>query len=175
MFLFGKKNTILVIGGIIFYHLLVGALCAFFIYRFLIVTYNAGVFILLSLFIGATAICDILAHKVQAFSRFLVRCKVDCEGVHCMYLGKKWCIMWKDVHVFGMTGFSSITQTGVVFLSSNLREKYQQNTLTLISNNRIAFSINQKRWKAFSIHMPADIKRKLEKAINSAQDCYFRR
>lgn len=174
MYLFGKKDTFLVVGGIIFCHLLVGALCILFAYKFLIATYDAGVFLLLSLLIGPLIICDILATKVQAFRRFFVRCRVNSKGIRCTCLSKKWNIKWCDICVFGITGFSSMTQTGIVFLSSDFFEKYQEKTLTNITNNRIVFSVNEHRWKFFSKYMPDDMKRKLEKAICNSHDCYYR-
>lgn len=175
MYLFGKKNTVLVIGGMVLCHLLVAALCAFWIYRFLVVTYDPAVFLLLGLFVGAIIFCDVLAAKVQAFSRFLVRCRVDSDGIYCACLWKRWSIKWSDVHIFGITGFSSLAQTGIVFLSKDLREKYQQNKLTLVTSNRIAFSLDERRWDKFSNHMPTEIKRKLQRAIDNNRDCYYRR
>ena len=175
MYLFGKKDTIVVIGGMILCHILDCGLCMFFVYKFLIITYDAGVFLLLGVLMGPLIICDIMALKQQAFSRFLVRCKVNQEGIHCSYIGKKWSIKWCDIHIFGITGFSSFTQTGIVFFSADPSEKYQAKLLTLISNKRICFSINEKRWRTFSAHMPDAMKRKLEKAIDGAHDCYYRR
>lgn len=175
MFLFGIKNTILVVGGMIIYHCLAIALCVFFAYKFLFVDYNASVFLLLIILIGPIIICDILAGKMQVLGRFLVRCRVDSEGIHCIFPGKRWSIKWADIHIFGITGFADFGQTGVVFFSTDLREKYQKDKLTLISSKRIVFAYNERQWNRFSIDMPDDIRNKLQQAISNTRDCYYRR
>lgn len=175
MYLYGRKHTILVIGGLVLYHILVFALCVFFIWKFLLSTCDASVFLLLGLLVCPMIICDILAAKMQVFSRFLIRCWTDTKGIHCVRLGKRWNIRWSDICIFGITGFSSITQTGVIFLSNDPSEKYQQDKLTIVTDKRIAFSFDKQRWDIFSIYMPDDIKKKLQKAISNAYDCYYRR
>jgi len=175
MYLFGKKNTIMVIGGIVFLHVLDGMLCGFFVYKFMMITFDPGVFVLLFVLLGPLVICDTMAKNTQAFSRFLVRCTMDSEGIYCTSIAKKWRIRWDDICIFGVTGFSSTLKKGIAFLSSDSDEKYQKKTLTHISQKRLAFSVEDGIWENFRAYMPEDIRKKLEKSINNTYDCFYRR
>ena len=165
----------MVVGGLVFYHLLVAGLCMFWIYRFLISSYDPSVFLLLALFVGGTVCCDVILYRTQAFSRFLVRFKTDASGIHCFGLGwKRWSILWSDIHVFGVTGFTPSTGMGIIFLSTDPSEKFSREKCVSISRERIVFQADEKIWSKLSIYMPFNIKIKLRNSINEKRDCFYR-
>ena len=174
--LYNKKDSALVVGGLVFLHCLVAILCAFWIYKFIFLEYNEGVWFLLVLFVGAITICDILICQVQGFRRFLVRCNVDDKGIHITEPGRKSRrIYWEDISVFGITGFSSPMKSGILFLSCDTSEKYDVKQVININNERIVFQVNEEKWNKISVYMPDDIKRKLQVAIEKKVDCFCRR
>lgn len=171
--LYNKKDTIMVVGGLIFLHISVCGLCIFWINKFLIQTYSPGIYGLLLFFISMTAVCDVLVYRVQGFSRLLIHCRIDCEGIHCSLLGfKKWTIKWSDICVFGITGYSF--GMGIIFLSTDSGEKYNKKKCIEVSSKRIVFEADEKRWRVVSAFMPDNIKKKLLKSMQDRCDTFYR-
>ena len=173
--LYDRKNTYFVIGGILLYHLLVVGLCSFWAYKFLYITYVPGVILLISMFILLTTICDVLLYRFQLIDRFLIRICVGHRGMHCTLLWKKWCIEWDDICLFGITGFSNSYGMVLGFFSCDSHERYNKEKITEISRARIVFQVNKSRWELLSHYLPIDIQSKMDKALESKQDCYYRR
>ena len=175
MMLYSKKDSCMVIGGIVLYHVLVACLVVFWIYRFLIIDFDPGVFILLGIFIFGTALTDIMICRIQGFSRFLIRCQVDKNGIYCSGIGLgKWTILWKNIHVFGTIGNESPGESVLIFLSTDSDEKYSKEKCASISKNRIVFQSTGTIWKSISEHLPGDIKTKIDNALNGKYDCFYR-
>ena len=171
--LYSKKETYLVVGGIFFLHLLVIGLCIFWCWRFLWNNYDPGGFVLIFMFVGGLIICDVLLTKVQGLSRFLVRCKVDCTGIHCsMPFKKQWHIAWADIRTYGLLGLNNSISYAQCFLSTN-SSIMDGNHLTILSDKRIVFQINSPLWFALMEYLPIDIKRKLLKALKEGHDRVF--
>lgn len=171
--LYNKKDTIMVVGGLAFLHISVCGICIFLINRFLIQTYDPGVYVLLLFFISMTVVCDVLMYRVQIFSRLLVRCRIDREGIHCSLLGlKKWTIRWNEICVFGITGYSF--GMGIIFLSTDSGEKYSKKKCIEVSSKRIVFEADEKRWRVISAYMPDDMKKKLLKSMQDRCDTFYR-
>lgn len=174
--LYNMKDTVMVLGGIILYHIILFVLCLFWIQKFLINSFDPGVFPLLFLFLAMTIICDISLYRVQAFTRFLVRWKADEKGILCTILqAKKWRIDWNDITVFGTMGYSSTNHQGMFFLSTDYKEKYHPKKCVEVTAKRIVFEASPKLWKAVSTYMPEDIKVKLLAAIKDCCNTFYRR
>ena len=174
--LYRKQDCIIVVGGVIFEHLLVGGLCVFFVHRFLIETYDPGVFVLLAMFVGMTIWCNILLARIQGLSRCLIRCSVDTEGIHCSKIGlKKWCIPWDCIRTFGTTGFGENYNFGLVFLSRLQHPRRSNKELIRISNDQIVFQFDPVSWDEMYKYMPADIYSKLTKAVKEKRNSYYSR
>ena len=172
--LFDKKITYMVVCGMLFYHVLVVGLCSFWIYRFLIQTYDPSFFLLLAMFFAMTIVCDVLLYRVQGLRRLLIRVKGDERGIQCVIFRKKWHISWNDIHIFGVFGFSEQTSMPLAFLSCNAQEKYHRSKLAVVSTNRLVFQIGHTGWTHICQFMPQDMKNKFEKAIYAKQDCFYR-
>lgn len=172
--LFNKKDTYLVVGGMVFYHLIVLVLCSFWIYRFIIVSYDPDVFVLLALFFFGTILCDILLSKVQGFSRFLIRCVVDKQGFHCQNcFGKSWKLNWADVQSYGLQCVYSDFSYNLLYFS---RDKHVKSLdFSDISSDRISFQIDFIRWDAIKWFIPSDIRNNIQTAIDSKKSCFFSR
>lgn len=172
--LFNKKDTFIVVWGMLFLHALCVGLCVFFVYQFIVVTYDSGVFALLFILIGGLTLIDVMCYRIQAVSRFLVRCSIDEKGIHCVCLGrKKWSIFWKDIRIAGIIGYAT-TGIGLIFLSIDKNEKYNKTTCIKISNKRIVFQAEERIWAKFSENMPGNMKLKLQRSMEEKRDCYYR-
>ena len=175
MGLYNKRDSYLVVGGLAFLHLLAAGLCAFFVYRFLISSYDPGVYLLLAILVGSMVLCDVGLYQAKVFSRFLTRFKADAEGIHCRLGLKKWNVLWNDIHVFGIIGFTPWTGMGIIFLSTDADEKYSRKKCVSISGKRIVFQAEERIWSEISTYMPDDIKVKLRDSVDNKRDCFYRR
>ena len=176
MFLYGKKTTCFVAGGLLFLHLLCIGLSGFFIYRFLIVSYDPSVFILLAILIGGLVVVDITTHQVQVFGRLLVRCKFTMEGIICYGIGMgKWCIQWEKICFYGITGYSLPYNMPIVFLSADPKEKYDEKNVSRLTKQRVVFELRQEILGMLQLYMPADMIKRMEAAIDSKRDMFFRK
>ena len=123
--LFNKRDSIIVIGGLVIYHILVCILCFFWIKKFLVYNYDPSVYLLIFMFVSITLLCDVLLYRVQVFKRFLLRCKFCNEGIYCTLFGiRNWKIKWDDICIFGTCGYSTMNDRGIIFLSTDRNEKY---------------------------------------------------
>ena len=164
--LYNKKDTYFVVGGIIFIHALALGLCSFWVYRFLYVTYDPGVYILLAFFLGMTILCDISLSRVQGFSRFLFRCKVDKQGF-CVHkpFGKVLQMNWTDIQSYGLLCMYSDFSYNLLFFSTHKHEKRVE--AVVISSERISFQIDSKKWEEIKEYIPSDMSDNLQTAIHS--------
>jgi len=174
--LYNKQTTFLVVSGYIFMHMLILGLSSFFVYRFITDGYDSGWIVLILMFMFMLLVVDIQLSKFQIFSRFWVRCDFDSTGICCRcFLKNKWNIAWQNICVFGTIGYTPNTGMGIIFLSCDQNEKYEREKCILISEKRIVFEANQYIWAKLSEFMPSDIRYKLESAIHSGRDCWYRR
>lgn len=173
--LYNKKDAYIVIGGLVFYHILIIMLCTFWVHRFIFVSFNPDVLFLLALFIGGTIYTDVLISRIQGFSRFFLRCKVNERGIHCVGLGrKKWSIMWSDIRVYGITGFCSPSKSPLIFLSTDPDEKPNSYIITNISQKRIAFQATASTWNTFAEYMPTEMRKKIHMSYHQKRDCFYK-
>lgn len=175
MLLYNKKDTYTVLIGMALYHLLTIGLCVFFAYRFIILSYNPGGYLVIAMLLSMIIVVDVLLWRIQGYSRFLVRCKFDQNGIHCNILHlKKWSILWKDICIYGLCGYTSPGLYGIVFFSSNKNEIYSKESCTIISRQRIVFQTDEKRWSQISEYMPEKMQKELWYSIQRKRDCYYR-
>lgn len=178
MLLYNKKDTFVVVIGIVFCHVLIIGLCINFAYKFLILSYIPTAYVLLVMMLSMLAVMDIICHKYNAFRRFLILCSFDHEGITCSYLGlKKWKLMWDSICVYGIDGNTSSSKYslyGVIFFSTDPCEKYGKETCYRISNRRIVFQADIKKWLKIKEYMPEKMQANLEDSIYGKRDCYYR-
>lgn len=175
MRLYDKQSTYCVLGGSVFMHLLVAGICIHSSYTWPITPDDPGTLLLIAFFIVLMIVWDIMLCKTQTYSRFLTRFKADSEGIHCRLGLKKWNVLWNDIHVYGIIGFSAWTGMGIIFLSTDADEKHIPKKCVSISEKRIVFQAEERIWSEISTYMPNDIKSKLRRSIDNKQDCYYRR
>lgn len=173
--LYNKKDSIIVVGGLVIFHVLICLLCLFWINKFAIQDYNPSVYLLLLMFISITVICDMSLYRIQGFRRFLVKCRITNQGIHCTLLGlKKWEIKWNEICIFGTLGYSNTNDRGVFFLSTDSGEKYNREKCAEVNAKRIVFEANPQIWKAVSEYMPDNIKYKLQKAMQERCNTFYK-
>ena len=173
IWLYNKKDTYMVIGGIVFYHLLVFALCVFWFYKFIIVEFSATVIALLLFFFLMTILCDYLLARVQGFSRFFSKCKIDSDGLHCYYcLKKKWDISWRDISIYGIHGFDS-NSLYITLYFTKAATLHKQDIFKLC-DSLISFQLNEKRWGKIKNYIPSDICTNIQRSLHEKRDYFFR-
>lgn len=173
--LYNRRETVLVIGGIMLLHFLIIGLCIFWCWKFLWNDYDPGVFVLLVMFIGGLIICDILLARVQGVSRFLLRCNVDYAGIHCyMPFNKYWHIAWTDIRTYGLFGLNDPVSYIQCFFSADC-SIMDRNQLATLSEKQISFQVNSPLYFAIMEYVPMDIKAKLLKTLAEGKDRVFRR
>lgn len=170
--LYNKSDTYLVVGGMVFYHILVLGLCAFWVYRFAFVSYNPDVFVLIAIFVFGTMLCDILLSRVQGFSRFLIRCKINKQGFtfHKPF-GKSYQIDWTDIQSYGLLCLYSDFSYNLLYFS---KCKHERNVKTSeISAERISFQIDPMKWDAIKWYIPSNISANIQIAMDSKRSRSF--
>lgn len=175
MRLYDKSTTYSILGGIVFLHGIILGLCIFWIYRFLIITYDPSVYLLIGGIIGMLVFCDILLHQSHVVGRFLIRCKFDETGIYCYGLGwKSWRINWADVCFYGIEGFSQYN-FGILFISADANEKFDVKRYADITPLRIVFQVRDEIWQDLERYMPNDMKQKLFACSQKRHDCFYLR
>ena len=155
--------------------LLVG-LSAFWIYKFIFISYEPSVFFLLGIIWGGLIACCRLEHPTQAIRRFFVRFKVDSKGITCNGLGfKPWYLKWEDICIYGIEGYGFSYGMGIIFLSSDANERFDKNKFTLLSKQRIVFEACDEIWTMLRNYMPSKMRNDLEKAICEKRNCFYRK
>jgi len=163
-----------IISGIIFMNVLALGLCAFFAYRFLIADYDSGGYVLILMLLGILVCVDILLCRQQIITRFLVWCKIDHTGLHCSLLWKKWTILWKDVHTFGIFGYKKVG-FGLMFFATWSHPIKNDDELVGINKEQVLFEIRPQTWNALKKYMPVDLYERLYRQVNGKRDCFFKR
>lgn len=177
MQIYDNYSTWFFLGGMFAIHIGTGVLLCFFICRFLIVTYDPAVFLLLIILIGAILICDVLCGTMQMYSRFLIRLSVDETGITCRNIGvKSWCIRWCDICTYGITGYTQSNQTfALMFFSTDPKELYNKKQIVSISKQRIIIQIRTQSLEAIRHYVPLDMKKRLDEAIAAHRNCFCKR
>lgn len=173
--LYNKKDTYFVLFGIMAFHMLTLGLCLFFTYKFLVVSYDYSGYVLLVFLFSLIVIVDIMLWKSQGYSRFLVRCMFDPNGIHCRILGfRQWQIRWDDICVYGLCGYGIPGCYGIAFFSTDEKELYDRKKCVSISKHRIIFQVTDSHWSRISEYMPVKMKTDLEHSIDKEINCFYR-
>ncbi len=172
--LYDRKASFMVVAGIIFMHGATLVLCAFWIYRFLILTYDPGVFFLLIMFLGILILCDWQLSRIQGFFRFLIRCNIDHIGIHCSIMGmKKWCIRWCDIRAYGTIGLDNQNYMNLIFFSTRKHQSPKPKELIYASEEQIVFQFRQGIWVTLKQYMPTDMSGNIQKSLDAGHDRFF--
>ena len=173
--IYDKKTSYAVIGGLAGLHILVATLCGFWIYRFLIISYDPSVFVLLALFAGMTILCDVLVFKIQIVQMCLTRCYLNQTGVYSSILGiKRWSLLWDDICFFGIEGYATGTGMVILFFSCDAKGFSKKQDMFRLSDKQVFFQISKDRWNRICQHIPPHMQKKLQKSFEREQDCYYR-
>lgn len=116
--------------------------------------------------------------KVRGYSRFLIRCWFDEEGIH----GKgprlgDFDILWNHIRTYGIVVSScSYLSLGLTYVSTV--QEYAPKDVgeaTKISQNRLIFQYRKDFWAAFTEYMPADMQKHLNVSISSGCNGHYQR
>lgn len=174
--LYNKKTTYSVIGGLLFLHVLCFGLSMFFIYKFMFLTYDPAVFVLLIIIIGSVMLVDLVSNRTQAISRFFLRCTLNKDGIICRGPGfKAWNIRWDEICFYGISGFTLPYRMGIIFLSKNPKEVFNKDKFAELTNQRIVFEACDETFDKLRIYMPTEMQDRLLVSMKSQKDCCFRR
>ena len=177
MRLYSFRSMYSVVIGIPFMHFFVICLCAFFVQRFLIESYDPQVLILLVIFLGSLIYVDIELYRLKIYHRCFVKFKVDNIGICCYGVCvKSWKIAWNDIRAYGITGYDAKNQPyALIYLSKNAHEENSFKQKILINNQRVVIQIRDDTVVALNQHMPQDIKKRITKAMGQKTDFFCRR
>ncbi len=126
----------------------------------------------IALIVGIMIIIDVSLVLNNAGTRFLIRCRIDQEGIHCSLFLKKWSINWSDIRVYGGTGYEICP---LLFFSADASEQNDAKTMVSINKKRIVFEDREAFWTIAEEHMPKDIKVRLKEFGRTKQPCFYRR
>lgn len=157
-------------------HLSTLSLCTFWVYKFLVVSYNPDAYFLILLFLAGIVVLDFYAARKRAFSRFLIRCSTNASGITCRQLGRKsWTIHWNEICTYGTTGYSfKGANCKIVFFSTNSNESGEKSNLFEISKGRIIFEIRPALIDELGPYLPVEMKRNLSIAIRESRNSFYR-
>ena len=177
MRIYSLRLTYMIILGIPFIHLLDLGLCAFFVKKFLVETYDPGVYLLLALLGGSMLIADILGYPLQLYQRCFLKFKMNEIGIRCYgFCMKSWVIPWEEVRTYGFSCYRKMGEScNTVFFSMVPNEEYRAKQHIRISRQRIVIQVRGKVIQEFEQHLPRDMKKKLLYAITKGEECYCRR
>ena len=176
MRLYDKQATLTVIGGILLMYGLCLGLCGFFVYRFLILTFDPTVFFLLGIVLCPLILFPILSRRSHAFGRFLLRCRFDETGISCYGLGwKRFTLRWDDICLYGIDGYGKhgSYSMGILFLSTDPEEHFDPKRYAEISMRRIVFGVRDEIWGKLGTHMPEEMKKRLMACARAKQNCFY--
>lgn len=170
------RYTYVLILGIPIMHLAVFLLCGFFVHRFIIETYDPGIFLILLPLVGSVIYIDIGLFKFQLFHRCFLNFDVDEAGVRCYGMGfAPWVIHWNEIHTYGLTGYGKHGQPfAFIFLSKSPFEKSPEQIIH-ISKQRIIIQVRKETVSALEKYLPADMMKRITTAIRNQTDCLYRR
>lgn len=164
---------------LILFSALIIALSCFFVWKFLIVQYTQGVFLLLLILWVPWVFVTIGLFRDGLMKRLLIRLMISREGICWSCFGhKKHIITWDCIHTFGIIGYSVayVSRTLLLF-SVDPKERAAKNITEAnrISENRIVIQFRPDVWMELLQHMPEDMQAKLSYAISRKEDCFHKR
>ncbi|MDD6034241.1 MAG: hypothetical protein PUC47_12340 [Oscillospiraceae bacterium] len=174
--IYDPYTTWYLLGGLIFMHLLMFGLSAFFIVHFLIQEGQIAAVIMPIEFIVLLLFLDITLVRNQLYGRLLLRCKVNEEGIFCRGFGcRPWMLSWSQIRVFAIVGYQLKNSLPFFVFSLDPQERFDQKRFLMLTPNRIVFSVTEENWNKLRPYMPADMKRNLQWSIEHERDCFHKR
>lgn len=154
-------------------------LCVFFVIRFLVMEFDPGVFPLLLVFIGPYSYTIFESIRTGYIQRLFLRIRVDAIGLHCSGLGwKAYTITWDSVRTYAVFSQSDPQYLRTLIMFSTIKEERPPSNYVeanFVSMNRVIFLYRSDVWEVLDKHMPQDIKKKLNYALNDKRSCFHRR
>ena len=154
-------------------------LSVFFIYRFLIITFDPVAFLLLAILLCPWVYVFVEASQNGLIERLIIRLKIDSSGIHCHKLGhKQFSIVWDEIHVYGILDSSfSYVEKKIIFFSLDKQEHMPKNSkeVNKISPRRIILQYRDGVWTALACYLPSDMKRKLDYSLKRNEGCFHKR
>lgn len=169
------RITYPIMFGIPLLHALVLGLCAFFVDRFLMKTYDPVAWLLLLLFLGSLLLCDILLYRYQLFHRCYLKFQMDHSKIQ-WYIIKSHMhqLEWDEVRVFGVMGYDEYQPAGFIYFSANEHESNSVEQRMQLNNQRIVIEVRPEVIHLLKQYLPSDMQR-IIKALENKQTCFYRR
>ena len=154
-------------------------LCVFFMIRFLVMDFDPLVFPLLLVFLGPYSYTIFESIRTGYIQRLLLRIRIDAVGLHCSGLGwKTHTITWDSVRTYAVFSQSDPQYLRTIIMFSTVKqEHYPSNYVeaNFVSMNRAIFQYRSDVWDVLNKHMPQDIKKKINYALNEKKSCFHKR
>lgn len=165
--------AIIVIIGLVVVHAFVACLIVFFIYRYLIMQNDPGMYLLIGFFVLDMCAMDILAYRAGVFRKLFLKIRTTEKGITCYgFLVQKYEIAWSDVQSYGVA--SKMFAYPMIFISveaeKNTKLAFQ---FEKYSKKRITMQVLDGTWEELSRYMPLDMKRNMGNALRTHSDRRF--
>lgn len=177
--IYDRTTTCLIPLVFAFITIAIISLCAFFLYRFLILTFDPMVFPLLLVFILPWGYTLHESLRTGYLQRLFLRFGVDKTGIHGSYLGwKPFVISWDSVRtyaVFAQTDYR-YPHTLIMF-STDPDELAPPNYVAAnqVNPGRLIVVYRDDVWDALKSNMPVDMEKKMSYALERKQSCFCKK
>lgn len=175
--LFDKFSTYFMKAALVFIHIIIFGLCAFFGKRFSDSGYDFGWLVTPLILLIPLLFVDVAGYVSTAISRWFLRCKIDAHGIYCYGIGwRSWLIPWSEIHTYGISGYSSQRLSfALIFLSTDSKEMFDRQKYSEINQHRVVFQACDEIWQGLSVYMPPDMKNNLQWSMKHERDCFHKR
>lgn len=177
--IYDGRTTWMLILGLTSMCILALGLSAFFVVRFLVISFDPGVFILLLIIDGPWVIVLANLLKQGFILRLLSRIRFAEEGVHISCFARPATVLrWDEIHTYGITRYSVAYASKTIIYMSKDRQELAPKSIkeaNAISSKRISLECREEIWLSLLEYMPLDMKRKLSDSLNKERDGFFKR
>lgn len=171
-------TVVLPIGILLLCGLSIG-LSAFFIFKFVISTFNPISLLLIGVLLGPWIYIFIAAYQNGLIERLTIRLAIDSSGIHCYKFGRRqFSFFWDEIHTYGILNSSfSYADKKILLFSLNKREYAPKNNIEIntVSSERIILQYRNDLWLELRCYMPTDMKAKLDYSLLQNESCFHKR
>lgn len=179
--IFDAYTTYFVPIGWTIYILITIGICIFFFLRFIIAVEDPalkdpGGWVCILMTLTPMTGLNIYFIKTKMFNRYFIRYQFSEVGIHCSgFTWGKFTVMWDSIHTYGFfVSAGANLYYPMVFFSQDPQEMWLKNPLTL-RRDRLLFQYRKEEWQAICEYMPADMKKRLQDAIDHQRDGFYKR
>lgn len=177
--IYDRCTTWMLLLGLTSMCILALGLSIFFIVRFLVISFDPGVFILLLIIDCPWVIVFVNLLKQGFLLRLLSRIRFAEEGIHIGWFARPATVLrWDEIHTYGIIGYSVAYASKTIIYMSKDRQELAPKSIkeaNAISSNRISIECRKEIWFSLLEHMPLDMKRKLSDSLSKERDGFFKR